>query len=332
MTKFRAMWVEEVSRREFRRQIVERDTADLPPHDTLIEVHFSSLNYKDALCARGHRGITRHYPHTPGIDAAGTIVESANPALQPGAQVIVTGFDLGMNTPGGFGQCIRVPADWVVPLPESLSLFEAMAYGTAGLTAGLAIDALQHNNVTPNRGDVLVTGATGGVGSFAVAMLAKLGYRVVAASNKPGAKAWLRALGVHEVVSREAIDDDSGLALLPACFAGAIDTLGGNVLATVIKSIQFGGAVAAIGLALSPELPTTVHPFILRGVNLLGIASADTPIETKRRIWEKLAGDWRPDALHHLARICTLDALTDEIDRMLAGELTGRVVVDLQST
>jgi len=298
MTKFRAMWVEEVSRREFRRQIVERDTANLPPHDTLIEVHFSSLNYKDALCARGHRGITRHYPHTP----------------------------------GGFGQYIRVPADWVVPLPESLSLFEAMAYGTAGLTAGLAIDALQHNNVTPDRGDVLVTGATGGVGSFAVAMLAKLGYRVVAASNKPGAKAWLRALGVHEVVSRAAIDDDSGLALLPPCFAGAIDTLGGNVLATVIKSIQFGGAVAAIGLALSPELLTTVHPFILRGVNLLGIASADTPIETKRRIWEKLAGDWRPDALHHLARICTLDALTDEIDRMLAGELTGRVVVDLQST
>jgi len=331
MTTFRAMWVEEVSRREFRRQIVDRDTADLPPHDTLIEVHYSSLNYKDALCARGHRGITRHYPHTPGIDAAGLIVESGNPDLTPGTPVIVTGFDLGMNTPGGFGQNIRVPSDWVVPLPEKLSLFEAMAYGTAGLTAGLAIDALQRNDVTPDRGDVLVTGATGGVGSFAVAMLSKLGYRVVAASQKPKSVDWLRALGAKEFISREAVDDKSGAALLPPCFAGAIDTLGGNVLGTIIRSIHFGGAVAAIGLALSPELPTTVHPFILRGVNLLGIASADTPLETKKRIWEKLASDWRPDALHHLVRICTLDALTDEVDRMLAGELTGRVVVDLRA-
>jgi len=331
MTTFRAMWVEEVSRREFRRQIVDRDTADLPPHDTLIEVHYSSLNYKDALCARGHRGITRHYPHTPGIDAAGLIVESGNPDLPPGTPVIVTGFDLGMNTPGGFSQIIRVPSDWVVPLPAKLSLFEAMAFGTAGLTAGLAIDALQRNNVTPDRGDVLVTGATGGVGSFAVAMLSKLGYRVVAASQKPKSIDWLRALGAKEFISREAVDDKSGAALLPPCFAGAVDTLGGNVLGTIIRSIHFGGAVAAIGLALSPELPTTVHPFILRGVNLLGIASADTPLETKKRIWEKLASDWRPDSLHHLVRICTLDALSDEVDRMLAGELTGRVVVDLRA-
>ena len=302
---------------------------DLPDGDLLVRVHYSSLNYKDALSATGHRGVTRRYPHTPGIDAAGVVVESDDDAFRAGDGVIVTSYDLGMNTPGGWGQYIRVPAAWAVPLPEGLSLRQAMIYGTAGFTAGLAVLALQEHGLQPDEGQVLVTGATGGVGSVAVGLLARAGYRVAAATGKPDQEAYLRDLGATEVLSRDDVRDESGRPLLSGRWTGAVDVVGGETLATALKSVAYGGAVASCGLVGSPELPTTVYPFILRAVNLLGIDSQACPMERRRRVWDYLAGPWRLPYLEQVARECSLDELEPEIERILKGQQTGRVVVNL---
>jgi len=292
-------------------------------------VKYSSLNYKDALSATGNKGVTRNYPHTPGIDEAGVVVECADQQVTPGDEVIVTGFDLGMNTSGGFGRFIRVPASWGVRLPGNLTLKDSMVYGTAGLTAALSVFMLERSGVKQNQGEILVTGATGGVGSLAVGILAKSGYQVVAATGKAGEKYFLTDLGAKEVISREIVDDTSGRALFKERWAGVIDTVGGNILSTAIRSTRYGGAVACCGNAASHELPITVYPFILRGVSLLGIGSAECPMDRRLQIWQKISQEWKLENLDSLSSECPLEELSQKIDAILGGKLKGRTVVNL---
>jgi len=325
---FKAMVVSETAEKTFVREIRHKALSDLPAGELIIEVKYSSLNYKDALSATGNKGVTRKYPHTPGVDAAGVIVDSTTKSFTVGEPVIVTGFDLGMNTPGGFGQYISVPSGWALRLPQGLSLEEAMAYGTAGLTAALCLLRLMAAGLTKDSGEVLVTGATGGVGSIAVALLAKLGFHVVAATGKTGEKEFLTALGAKAIISREEANDTSGRPLQKGRWAGVVDTVGGNILATALKSAKYGGLVAACGNAMSAELNVNVFPFILRGVSLLGVDSVEVPLRARAMAWQKLAGEWKID----LSRIVTevsLEELNPKIDEILRGAIRGRVVVDL---
>lgn len=326
---FKAMVVEETAEGDFVRKITERSLDDLPQGDVLVKVHFSSLNYKDALSATGNKGVTRNYPHTPGIDAAGVVVESDSEEFNPGDEVIVTSYDLGMNTSGGFGQYIRAPADWLVPLPASLSMKESMAYGTAGLTAGFCILKLQEHGIRPDTGQIVVSGATGGVGSFAVAMLAKIGYQVVAVTGKTEELQFLTELGAQEIISREEAIDTSGRPLLKGRWAGVVDTVGGDILATAIKSTNQHGCVTCCGNVASPNLQITVFPFILRGISLVGIDSQNFPMAPRRRTWEKIGTEWKLADLDRQTAVRSLEELDTEIDRILAGKQKGRVIVDL---
>jgi len=327
---FRAMLVEQAEGGKFIRKITHRSLDDLPEGEVLVKVRYSSLNYKDGLSATGHRGVTKNYPHTPGVDASGVVEESLSDAFSPGDRVIVTSYDLGMNTPGGFGQYIRVPADWVVPLPDNLSLKESMAYGSAGLTAGFCILKLQEHDVTPNRGEILVTGATGAVGSIAVAMLAQIGYQVVAATGKMDEKQFLIDLGAKEVISRSEATDTTGKPLLKGRWAGVVDSVGGEILSTAIRSTKLHGAVTCCGNVASPDLHVNVYPFILRGISLVGIDSQSCPMTFRRRTWEKIANEWKLPDLDRQTSQCSLEELDDEIDRILAGKQKGRVIVDLE--
>ena len=333
MDMFRAFLVSQRADGTFARQIVQRTIDDLPAHDTLIRVCYSSLNYKDSLSASGNKGVTRTYPHTPGIDSAGEIVETTSGEFKVGDEVIVTSYDLGMNTPGGFAEFIRVPSTWVVPKPDSLTLRESMIFGTAGFTAGLCVNQLQQHKVMPDVGEVLVTGASGGVGCMAVAILAKLGFRVVAATGKDDAHGWLMNIGASAVISRAEADDVSSKPMLRERWAGVVDTVGGNILATAIKATQRDGCVTACGLTQSAELHTTVYPFILRGVALVGVDSSETPISLRRAVWSKLADEWKPakGVLDAIAEAVTLDDLSEKINLILQGKVRGRVVVAMSS-
>lgn len=325
---FKAMVVRQTPDKKFERIITEKSVNDLPPGDVLINVRYSSLNYKDALSASGNKGVTRNYPHTPGIDAAGIVAESSSNAFKPGDKVIATSYDLGMNTDGGFGEYIRVPADWVVKLPENLTLKESMVYGTAGLTAGLSVYKLTHT-LAPDPGDILVTGASGGVGSMAVSMLVQSGYEVVGVSGKIEEKAFLQGLGVKEIISRQDAADTSGRPLLKERWAGVIDTVGGDILATAIKSTKLNGNVTCCGNVASPDLPLTVFPFILKGISLYGIDSQHCPMKTRVKIWEKLAGVWKLNNLDTIASEISLNDLDEKIELMLAGKAKGRTVVKI---
>jgi len=327
--KFRALVVEEGEGGKFTRSIKERSVVDLPEGEVLIRVHYSSLNFKDALSATGNKGVTKNYPHTPGIDAAGVVEESSSPQVKPGEEVLVTGYDLGANTDGGYGEYIRVPAGWVVGLPEGLSTRESMIYGTAGFTAALSVYKMEEYGTTPDMGEVLVTGATGGVGSVACAILAKAGYSVVASTGKTDQKEFLTGLGVKEIISRADSADTSGRPLLKGRWAGAVDTVGGDILATAIKSAKQHGVVTCCGNVASGELPINVYPFILRGVSLVGIDSAYCPMDARRKVWSKLAGEWKID-LDGIATEVTLGGLDEQIDLILKGGQKGRVVVNLQ--
>lgn len=323
---YRALVVRETATNRFGRAVETLSLADLPDHDVLVRVAYSSLNYKDALSATGHKGVTRRYPHTPGIDAAGAVAASADDRFQPGDEVLVTGFDLGMNTPGGFGQYVRVPGDWLVRRPAGFSAREAMILGTAGLTAGMAVNRLSAA-VDTEQGDVLVTGATGGVGSVAVALLSRLGYRVVAVSGKAEAAEHLEPLGAPEVLSREDLLASEDRPLLGQRWAGVVDTVGGRPLAAAIKGTRRRGVVVACGNAASSDLPLNVFPFILRGVTLTGIDSATSPLAWRESIWRKLAGDWRLEILETIHREVDLDELEPVIEDILAGHIKGRVLV-----
>jgi len=327
---YRAMVVEEIGDKRFSRSISEKSIDQLPDGEVLIKVNWSSLNYKDALSASGNRGVTRKYPHTPGIDASGVIEESRSDAFHSGDEVIVTSYDLGMNTSGGFGQYIRVPAAWVVPLPGGLDLREAMIFGTAGFTAGMSVMALTHA-VPPDRGDILVTGATGGVGSLSVALLAKLGYAVTAVSGKPDAEQFLMGLGARKIISRAEAVAGHEKPILKGIWAGAIDTVGGEILAAAVKSTDLQGVVTCCGNVASPDLPLTVFPFILRGVSLVGIDSQNCPMERRLMVWQQLASDWKPAQLNDLCHEVTLDQLDEQINLILQGRQTGRVIVNMGS-
>ncbi len=327
--EFKALLVERTGDRAFARSVVSRSVDDLPEGPLLIRVHFSSLNYKDALSATGNPGVTREFPHTPGIDAAGEVVSCADGAFQPGDKVIVTGFDLGMETDGGFGQMIRVPSAWAVKLPAGLSLKESMMFGTAGLTAAMSVQELSEGGVTTDAGPVLVTGATGGVGSLAVAMLARLGYEVVAVTGKPDEAAYLTDLGAARVIGREEELTGHEKPMMKAVWAGAIDCVGGDMLAAAVKATRTGGVVTCCGLVGSPDLPLSVFPFILRGVRLVGIESVACPMARRERLWRLMATDWKPDGLSGMVEEVALEGLDGAIASILAGERRRRALVVL---
>lgn len=327
-TDFSALVVEKRAD-QFARQIKTRSLHDLPAGELLVRVHYSSLNYKDALSASGHPGVTRHFPHTPGIDAAGEVVACSNATFAPGDQVLVTGYDLGMETDGGWSQYIRIPPAWALPLPAGLTLRESMALGTAGFTAALSILKLEAAGVKPPDGDILVTGATGGVGSLAVAILGQAGYRVVAATGKSADADWLRQLGAAEVISREEVTTGGDRPLLKERWAGVVDVVGGETLTAALKATRYGGSVTCCGLVASPDLHLNVYPFILRGVSLFGIDSAQCPAVMRRKVWEKLAREWKPLQLAAMVTEVTLAGLEETIQAMLQGKIRGRVVAKL---
>jgi putative YhdH/YhfP family quinone oxidoreductase len=311
----------------FRGAIEERSVDDLPPGDVLIRVAYSSLNYKDGLSATGNPGVTRKFPHVPGIDLVGTVAASTDPSWKAGEEVIVTGHDLGQNTWGGMAGYARVPTSWPVRLPQELPPRDAMSYGTAGLTAAQCVEALIARGISPDRGEVVVTGASGGVGSLAVGILAKLGYKVSAVSGKPEQAEMLKRLGATTILQRSDVDDKSGKPLLAGRFAGAVDTVGGNTLATLIKSLHPLGVVAACGLVGGVDLPTSVFPFILRGVDLVGINSVDCPPEQRERIWSNLGGPWRVPMLNDLTTEISLKDVPTYVEKILKGATVGRIVV-----
>ncbi|MBN1532310.1 MAG: YhdH/YhfP family quinone oxidoreductase [Spirochaetes bacterium] len=328
--KFKALVVREKGDNEFERKIEVRTTDDLPAGDLLVEVHYSSLNYKDMLSATGNRGVTKQYPHTPGIDAAGTVVSCGDGSFKLGDEVIVTSYDLGMNTSGGFGQYIRVPAAWAVPKPAGLTLRESMIYGTAGLTAGLSLHRLLGWIGGPGRGDILVTGAAGGVGSTAVSILSHLGYSVAALQGPADASDLLKKCGAKKILSPEEAADVAARPLLKDRFAGCIDTVGGPVLTFAIKSTMAGGAVTCCGNVITPDIALTVYPFILRGISLFGIDSQNCPMPLRREVWHKLAGEWKFPWLADLAGEIDLEGLEEEFSVMKAGRHRGRSVVSMK--
>lgn len=331
MSSYKAFRVERNEDQTYSRAIVELDSSQLPAGDVLIEVHYSSLNYKDALSATGNPGVTRNFPHTPGIDAAGVVLASDDASFAPGDEVIAIGFDLGMGTWGGFAEQIRVPAGWVVKRPDALSLRDSMILGTAGFTAALCVHKLEQAGMTPSSGPVLVTGASGGVGSVAVMLLARLGYEVAAVTGKPDAQELLTRLGATEFLSREEAAEGASKPLLKERWGGVVDTVGGDILFNALKSLRYGCSLAACGLVASPSLPgASVLPFILRNVNLLGVDSVQLPIDDKQAIWQKLAGRWALPELETLVTPITLASVSEHLDKILAGEMVGRGLLTLK--
>lgn len=328
MTQFRAFQVTKSDDGTFERAIVERDTSDLPDGEVLIKVHYSSLNYKDALSATGNPGVTRNYPHTPGIDVAGVVESSTSDSIRVGELVIVIGFDLGMNTPGGFGEYVSVPAAWVSVLPDGLSLRDSMIIGTAGFTAALCVQKLESVGMDISGGPVLVTGATGGVGSVAIRILSDSGYETHAVTGKASQHEYLKNLGAVEVHDRSEFSDESSRPLLRETWGGVVDTVGGATLFNAIKGLRYGQSAAACGLVSSPNIPASVFPFILRHVNLLGIDSVELPIMEKYLIWTKLATVWSIDNLEQFVEPLNLENLSGAIDRILAGDMVGRGLVE----
>jgi acrylyl-CoA reductase (NADPH) len=331
---FTALNIEEVNGGEkpaYQASLIQKKVGDLPPGEVLIRVAYSSLNYKDALSARGNKGVTRQYPHTPGIDAAGVVAESDSADFKAGDEVIVIGYDLGMNTAGGFGQFTRVPAGWVVKRPAGISLRESMIVGTAGFTAALCVEKLLQNGLSPDQGKVLVTGASGGVGSFAVALLAQLGYSVTAMTGSEPAHDFLHQLGATEIIGREDYTEVSAKPMSRELWAGAVDVVGGTILFNVIKSLKYGGSVACCGLVGSPVFEATVFPFILRGVNLLGVDSVNLPLVHKRQLWNRLASNWKLAHLSALETRIGMSDLVQALDSVFRGQSTGRLVLDLSA-
>ena len=309
-------------------EVKELNTRDLPKGDVLIQVHYSSLNYKDALSAVGNKGVTKNYPHTPGIDAAGIVIESESENFGVGEEVVVSGYDLGMNTPGGYGRFIRVPAEWVVKLPENLTMKEAMIIGTAGFTAGISINRLTEL-VKPADGRIIVSGATGGVGSVALSILSKLGYETVAVSGKESEYPFIESLGAGGIISRTDFLALDKKPILSSKYAGGIDTVGGVILENIIKSLKPLGVVTTCGSVSGTELNVSVFPFILRGISLIGVSAQNYPMELRAKLWEKIADEWKPTNLMNIYNEITLHELPEAISQILKGGLKGRTVIKL---
>ena len=308
-------------------RFVEMSLDELDPGDVVVRTKYSTINYKDALSHNGAGRIMRKYPTNAGIDMAGTVETSADARFKRGDKVIVHGYDLGVAHDGGYSEMVRVPADWVVRRPESMTAFDAMTMGTAGYTAALAIMQMEHNGLRPGNGPVAVTGATGGVGSVAVEILAKSGYEVVAITGKPEERDYLAKLGAKDVVDRRTLDLARVKPLEKATWQGAIDNLGGPLLAWLLATMKVGGMASAVGLAADMKLETTVAPFILRGVGLLGADSSNTPLPVRQKVWNKLAVEWRPDVVHDLVRTIDFDELPTHFDAYIKGMVRGRTVV-----
>ncbi len=328
MNAFKALLIEERDGKVVS-GFTQLDESRLDKGDVVIRVAYSSVNYKDALAATGAGKIIRRFPCVGGIDLSGVVESSTDSRFKAGDQVIATSFDIGVAHHGGYAEFARVPADWVIPLPVGLSLYDAMALGTAGFTAALAVVRMEENHLTPAKGPVVVTGATGGVGSLALDMLAKRGYHVVALTGKESETAYLRELGASEVLLRQSLDLSKIRPLDKARWAGAVDNLGGDVLAWIASTMEQGGTIASIGLAASMSLNTTVAPFILRGVSLLGIDSGYIREPYRQGVWQRLASDLRPPHLEQMARRIPFEQLPVVFDEYIAGRAKGRVVVEI---
>lgn len=326
---FKALVVDKQEER-FSAAIRELSLQDLPEGELLIRVHYTGVNYKDSLASMPNSTVVRTYPMVPGIDLAGIVVASDDPMFKEGDEVIATSYEIGVSHFGGYAEYVRIPAKWAIPLPDGLTLREAMIIGTAGLTAALSVQRLEENGVSPEKGKVLVTGATGGVGSFAVSILSARGYQVEASTGKAAEHSYLRELGAASIVPREEVYDGELKPLAKQKWAAAVDAVGGEPLAAVLSQILYGGSVAASGLTAGVKLPVTVFPFILRGVNLLGIDSVYCPMEERLRTWNRLATDFKPANLERFVqREATLDELPDVLPTLLKGEARGRTIVKL---
>ena len=318
-------FVTEETEEGFVSSVMERSLKDLPEGDVLIKVLFSSLNYKDALSASGNKGVSRNYPHSPGIDAAGIVEESNSDEFSKGDEVIVTGYDLGMNTSGGFSEYIRVPKEWIIKKPDNLELEESMAYGTAGLTAGLCVRKILLGGIKPEDGEVFVTGATGGVGIVAVMLLAKLGFDVVAITGKDTETDLLKSLGAKEVINRSEFEGEMKSPLAKPRWAGGVDAVGSDILSNLISATHQRAAIACCGMVGGVNLNTSIFPFILRGLSLLGVDSAETLIDVKKEIWNNFASDWKLEKINDQIKDVGLEELSSEIEKILNGKQVGRI-------
>ena len=326
----KAFLVEKTGDKEFVADVKEVAIPKCGENEIVIKVTYSSLNYKDALSSVGNPGVTRNFPHITGIDVAGTVYESTSTVFKVGERVLVTGYDMGMNTNGGHAQFVKIPASWVARIPDAITDKEIMTFGTAGLTAALSINELIDNGVKPESGSILVTGATGGVGSIAVSILSKIGFTVVAISGKEEKTDYLKRIGASEVILRDTFNEEAKKPMMGEKYAGVVDTVGGEVLANALKYIKYDGVATCCGLTSSHELNTNVFPFILRGVRLIGIDSVECKLEKKQAAWEKIASKWKIDTLSSITNEITLNEIKDAYSLLLAGKAVGRYVVKIK--
>ena len=326
---FKAIVVSEAHNGKFDINIVNKNFKEIEDNNIIINVKYSSLNYKDALSSQGNRGVTKKFPHTPGIDAAGVIVKSNYPDFKIGDKVLITGYDFGMNTSGGYSQYISVPKEWILKLPDNFSLRDSMIYGTAGLTAGLSVYQLIKSGITPDLGNILVTGSTGGVGSLAITILSSLGYTVTALTGKKETKDFLLKLGANEVIFRKDFNINSEKLLLKEKYSGVIDTVGGETLSNAIKSTKYGGVVTCCGNVSSHILSTSIYPFILRGVSLIGIDSVQCSTDIRKEIWNKLSKEWKNSSIENLVQEISMEELVISLKNFLFEDHTGRKIVNL---
>ncbi len=325
----KAFVVNKVSDDIFKASIEELDIPSCEEEEVIIKVSYSSVNYKDALSFTGNKGVTRKFPHITGIDLAGNVYKSKSKLFKEGQRVLVTGYDLGMNTNGGHSQYVKVPSSWIVKSPENLSDKELMSYGTAGLTAALSVNELVQNNINPKDGAILVSGSSGGVGTVSIAILNKLGYEVIAISSKKDKIPYLKSIGAKEVIGIDEFLEDSKKPLLSSKYAGIIDTVGGDILSVALKSLNYDGVATCCGLVSSTSLETSIFPFILRGIRLIGIDSVECKIEKKQEIWEKIANEWKIENLDKLVNEIRLEDLEKTYKLLLEGKAVGRYVVNI---
>ncbi|WP_121627762.1 YhdH/YhfP family quinone oxidoreductase [Poseidonibacter antarcticus] len=325
----KAFVVKKIADREFEADIQEVEIPKCADDEIVIKVSYSSLNYKDALSSVGNPGVTKNFPHITGIDVAGVVYESTSKIFKAGERVLVTGYDMGMNTNGGHAEFVKVPALWVARIPDSITDKEIMTFGTAGLTAALSINELIENGVKPEDGEILVTGATGGVGSIAVSILSKIGFSVVAISGKEEKIDYLKNIGAKEVILRNIFNEESKKTMMNERYAGVIDTVGGEILANALKYIKYDGVATCCGLSSSHELNTNVFPFILRGIRLIGIDSVECKLEKKQAAWEKIASRWKITTLDNITNEISLDEIKNAYKLLLAGRAVGRYVVKI---
>ncbi|MBP9616236.1 MAG: YhdH/YhfP family quinone oxidoreductase [Aliarcobacter sp.] len=326
----KAFLVEKIGDKEFTADVKEVAIPKCGENEIVIKVTYSSLNYKDALSSVGNPGVTRTFPHITGIDVAGTVYESTSSIFKVGERVLVTGYDMGMNTNGGHAEFVKIPADWVARIPDAITDKEIMTFGTAGLTAALSVNELMDNGVRPESGSILVTGATGGVGSIAVSILSKIGFTVIAISGKEEKIDYLKRIGASEVILRDTFNEEAKKPMMAEKYAGVVDTVGGEVLANALKYIKYDGVATCCGLTSSHELNTNVFPFILRGVRLIGIDSVECKLEKKQAAWEKIASKWKIDTLSNITNEITLNEVKDAYSLLLAGKAVGRYVVRIK--